>query len=115
MTDNGDGKKIDPEDSKEVICEFFGIKIATKNPNLAKVLKTEVSDLMNLDVHQVKDYIKNQDDFDGEEESESLDEDDNDISDINASTEPNNNSKLIGDNDDIDIDKLVKEYLDRNY
>lgn len=41
-----------------VICEFFGIKITTKNPNLAKVLKSDVNDVLKMDVKDVKEFIK---------------------------------------------------------
>lgn len=44
----------------EVICEFFGIKITTKNPSLARVLTADVADVMRLDVSDVKDFISDE-------------------------------------------------------
>jgi len=55
--DGKDSKNVaDNEDA--VICEFFGIKITTKSPSLAKVLKADVNDILQLDVSEVKDFIK---------------------------------------------------------
>lgn len=47
------------DDAKEeVICEFFGIKIKTKNANLARILTTDVHEVLNLDVKEVPAFIK---------------------------------------------------------
>lgn len=54
-------KKSKNKSPDEVICEFFGIKITTKNPNLARILTTDVGDIMRLDVRDVKDFITNDD------------------------------------------------------
>ena len=42
----------------EVICEFFGIKIITKNPNIARVLTANVYDILRLDVRNVGSYLR---------------------------------------------------------
>lgn len=47
------------DDAKEeVICEFFGIKIKTKNANLARILTTDVHEVLNLDVKEISAFIK---------------------------------------------------------
>ncbi len=38
---------------EETVCEFFGLQITTKNPNIANILKTDMAELMNQDVRQV--------------------------------------------------------------
>jgi len=55
MTNNGDDK------GEEVVCEFFGIKITTKNPNVARVLTTDIGKVMNLDVRQIKGFLASDD------------------------------------------------------
>ena len=52
----------------EVVCEFFGIKIITKNPNIARVLTANVEDIAHLDVREVGNYLREQ--FDAEEEDD---------------------------------------------
>lgn len=49
-------KKEDKPD-EEVVCEFFGIQITTRNPNIARVLTSEVSEVAGLDVAEVKDFL----------------------------------------------------------
>ncbi|MDP1809583.1 MAG: hypothetical protein Q8L35_08620 [Actinomycetota bacterium] len=46
------------EQDAEVVCEFFGIKITTRNPNVARILASDVGDLVNLDVTEVKHFIQ---------------------------------------------------------
>lgn len=48
----------DSDDAKEVICEFFGIKIKTKNANLARVLTTDVHEVLNLDIKEIPAFLK---------------------------------------------------------
>ncbi len=50
----------------EVVCEFFGIKITTKNPNVARILTSDVAVLANLDVREVKTFIMSEDNPDDE-------------------------------------------------
>ena len=110
----------------EVVCEFFGLKISTKNPNLARVLKTEVSEFMSLDVHDVRDYIVNQDQENIDDlHYNSLDTGDT-KTDMNIKTEIDdviNNGDgrsspdgVEGDdnsNISVDVDQLVDEWLDK--
>ena len=37
-------------DEEEVVCEFFGMQITTKNPNVARILQTDMGELLNQDV-----------------------------------------------------------------
>ncbi|HEX21042.1 MAG TPA: hypothetical protein ENH19_00125 [Actinobacteria bacterium] len=53
--------KDDVTRKNDVICEFFGIKVTTKNPKLAKILTTDVNSVLQLDVSDVKDFIKSGD------------------------------------------------------
>ena len=110
----------------EVVCEFFGLKITTKNPNLARVLKTEVSEIMGLDVHDVKDYISNQDQINiddhhynssdaGDRETDlniKIEIDDVINNDVDRSARVKVES---GDNGDgpVNVDQLVDEWLDK--
>lgn len=63
MNENGD------ENGDEVVCEFFGIKITTRNPGIARVLTSDIGKVMNLDVTQVKTFLTGEDtdDPDGEQ------------------------------------------------
>ena len=45
------------EKDDEVVCEFFGIKITTKNPNVARILTSDVGKIVNLDVREVKTFL----------------------------------------------------------
>ncbi len=45
--------------SEIAVCEFFGIKITTKNPKLAQILTSDVGELSRLDVKEIKPYFKN--------------------------------------------------------
>lgn len=51
-------------DRGEIICEFFGIEITTKNPRVAKVLTSDVSEILNTDIKVIKgkwsDEIENE-------------------------------------------------------
>lgn len=38
------------KDSGEIVCEFFGIEITTKNPRVAKVLKSDIHEILNTDI-----------------------------------------------------------------
>jgi hypothetical protein len=38
------------DECEEVVCEFFGIEITTKNPKVARVLTTDVAKIMNLEI-----------------------------------------------------------------
>ena len=49
----------DKDKNEEVVCEFFGIKITTSNPNVARVLTSDVGELMSLDVREVKTFMVN--------------------------------------------------------
>ncbi len=52
------------KDRGEIVCEFFGIEITTKNPRVAKVLTSDVSELLNTDITVIKgkwsDEIENE-------------------------------------------------------
>lgn len=48
-------------DRDEVVCEFFGIKITTRNPNVARILTADVQEVMNLDVRSVKGFLATED------------------------------------------------------
>lgn len=52
------------KDGGEIVCEFFGIEITTKNPRVAKVLTSDVSELLNTDIKVIKgkwsDEIENE-------------------------------------------------------
>lgn len=43
--------------NEDIVCEFFGIKITTQNPNVARVLTSDIKKVMNLDVHSVKTFL----------------------------------------------------------
>jgi len=119
--------KSEENNKDEVICEFFGLKIATKNPNLAKVLKTEVSEFMNLDVQDVKGYLTNpeQKTIDSlHYNSDNEDDEGNDLSiEINVDdvTSDGENcppqeieSGTSNDEESIDASKLDDDWLDKN-
>ncbi len=38
---------------KEHVCDFFGIHITTTNPNIARILKTDVSELVHRDIRHL--------------------------------------------------------------
>ncbi|HEB12609.1 MAG TPA: hypothetical protein ENI11_02920 [Actinobacteria bacterium] len=38
---------------EETICEFFGIKLTTKNPHVARILTTDVRTVLDRDVKAV--------------------------------------------------------------
>lgn len=41
----------DKKDRKdEVVCEFFGIEITTKNPKVARILTSDVSKILNTEI-----------------------------------------------------------------
>ncbi len=63
----------DPKDKADdnVVCEFFGIEITTKNPKLARILTSDVIDVLNTDIkviprYQLEDEQKNEDEDDTE-------------------------------------------------
>lgn len=43
-------KKQDKNKEEETICEFFGIKLTTKNPHVARALTTDVRVILDRDV-----------------------------------------------------------------
>ncbi len=51
-------------DRGEIVCEFFGIEITTKNPRVAKILTSDVSEILNTDIKVIKgkwsDEIENE-------------------------------------------------------
>lgn len=111
--------------SDEVVCEFFGIKIATKNPNLAKVLNTEVSEFMKLDIGEVKGYLTNPDQRDIDSKSYrsydlNTEETDVDIAIevgevMSGDDEGRSKDKTkSGDDEPASVDKLVDEWLDKH-
>ncbi len=42
------------KDGGEIVCEFFGIEITTKNPRVAKILTSDVSEILNTDITVIK-------------------------------------------------------------
>jgi len=42
------------KDRREIVCEFFGIEITTKNPRVAKVLTSDVSEILNTEITVIK-------------------------------------------------------------
>jgi hypothetical protein len=60
-------KETDGEQS--VVCEVFGIKLTTKNPNIARILTTDINDIGNLDVREISSFLG--DEAEGEEQPES--------------------------------------------
>lgn len=42
--------KKDRQENDTVVCEFFGIEITTKNPNVARILTTDVRELASLEI-----------------------------------------------------------------
>ena len=42
------------KDRGEIVCEFFGIEITTKNPRVAKVLTSDVSEILNTEITVIK-------------------------------------------------------------
>jgi hypothetical protein len=58
------------EGGQRVVCEVFGIKITTNNPNIARILTTDVNDLANLDVREISSFLE-EDPRDGGNQSNS--------------------------------------------
>ncbi len=109
----------------EVVCEFFGIKIATKNPRLAKVLKTEVSEFMNLDLKEVKGYLTNPDQKKIDSKSYrsfdlNIEETDIDIAievgEVMSGGADRRSEDISkgGDDESVNVDELVDEWLDKH-
>ena len=42
------------KDGGDIVCEFFGIEIKTKNPRVAKVLTSDVSEILNTEITVIK-------------------------------------------------------------
>lgn len=34
-----------------IVCEFFGIKLTTKNPEVARILTTDIGEFLARDIH----------------------------------------------------------------
>lgn len=103
MADEANEKSGPEEPSEGVICEFFGIKITTNNPNLARVLAADVGDIMKLDVREVKDFINSKPESDtsasqAEEEAVELEEEIN-TNWNSISNEIKQINKMLGNND----------------
>ena len=45
---------VEKKKNKEMICEFFGIKIRTYNSNLAELLKTDIKDVVGVKIRPKK-------------------------------------------------------------
>lgn len=38
---------------KEVVCQFFGIEVSTKNPNIARVLTQDVGEFLDREIRHL--------------------------------------------------------------
>lgn len=60
-------------DDEEVLCEFFGIQITTKNPKVARILQTDMHEFMNQDIREIGGRTTTS--ADTEEDSDTLEAD----------------------------------------
>ena len=92
------------EQGDEVVCEFFGIKITTRNPNVARVLTTDISKVMNLDVKEVKTFLTRdqaEDEPDSPSAGQPDEEDGTKITTAKGSLSSLDDlNKMLGDDDD---------------
>ena len=63
------GKNNDNKE-EETICEFFGIKLTTKNPHVARALTTDLRAALDRDVRTIDE---SNDEAKNEEEMEEVD------------------------------------------
>jgi hypothetical protein len=49
---------MDKQETQEIACEFFGITLKTKNPNIARLLMSDAKDFLDKDITHIPAFAK---------------------------------------------------------
>ena len=44
---------VESKTGKEFVCEFFGIQLRTQNPNIARILTTDMGEFLSREVYHL--------------------------------------------------------------